>query len=467
MVFSSIGFIYIFLPAVLMLHAVLPMKLKNCCLLLFSLVFYFIGGQMLLLVMIGCELVAFFSALLIRNFSERKVLKKLFLAVGIIVSFGALIYFKYADLLITSFSWLSGFDIPLLKVALPIGISFYTFQSMGYVIDVYRGDTKPTRNVIDFMTFVSAFPQLIAGPIVLYNDVEAALKLRRVTINGFVYGIKRFCIGLAEKVLIADTLAELSNKYSATDEHTLLFSWLCIIAFTLQLYFDFAGYSNMAIGIGKMLGFDFPENFDHPMVSKSAVEFWRRWHITLGGWFRDYLYIPLGGNRKGKSRQILNLLIVWLCTGLWHGAEYSFVLWGLYYGILIIAEKFLYGKFLEKTKVVSHIYFTLITAVGFCIFTSESLSSIPKKVGELFGIGVCGLYDENALYLLGSYITVILIAVICALPVGRSVKKAMNKLPCGSAIVEYTVGVFSLILLVVCTAFLVDGSFSPFLYFRF
>lgn len=467
MVFSSIGFLFIFLPAVLLLYYIVPKKLHNAVLLLSSLIFYFFGEQGLLVIMLASALCDYLCSLGIERFREKKALTRLLLCLSLAFNLGLLGYFKYADLMLGTFNALTGAAVPLLKIALPIGISFYTFQTMSYTIDIYRGDTKAQRNFIEYATYVTLFPQLVAGPIVRYQTVAVELRERKTTLEGFSGGIERFCVGLGKKVLIANTLAELSQMYDKAGLHTVLFSWVCAIAVPLQIYFDFSGYSDMAIGLGAMFGFHFPENFNYPMASKSATEFWRRWHMTLGGWFRDYLYIPLGGSRCSVKRQLLNLLIVWFATGLWHGAAYNFILWGLYYGVLLIGEKFLYGKFLEKTKVLSRVYFFIVTVVGFEIFSAGSLSDIGSRICELVGVGTDGITSTESSYYALSYAVVILLAVVLSLPLVKWLKEKISGIKGGERTVRYAGYVICLLLLAVSTAYLVDGSYNPFLYFRF
>ena len=339
MVFSSLSFIYVFLALVLIAYFAVPKKLRNLVLLIFSLAFYYVGEQKLIIIMIISSLTDYFCSLGIEHFRERKGMTRLFLGLSLLINLSLLGYFKYADLFINSFNMLTGSEVPLLKIALPIGISFYTFQTMSYTIDVYRGNVKAERNFINFAAYVTLFPQLVAGPIVRYGTVAAELKERTVSFQRFSRGAVRFCIGLGKKVLLANSLASLVKLYDSATGHTVLMAWAAAIAIPLQIYFDFSGYSDMAIGLGDIFGFSFPENFNYPMISKTATEFWRRWHMTLGTWFRDYIYFPMGGSRVKPARHIMNLITVWFVTGMWHGAEYNFILWGLYYCVLLILEK--------------------------------------------------------------------------------------------------------------------------------
>ena len=468
MVFSSLSFLYLFLPVVLILHTVLPGKAKNAVLLLFSLAFYYVGEQGLVWIMIASSLCDYFCSLGIERFREKKHLTRFFLGCSLAFNLSLLGYFKYADLFIRSFNAVTGAGASLLHVALPIGISFYTFQTMSYTIDVYRGNVKAERHFLDFAAYVTIFPQLIAGPIVRYETVAEELRERRVTLDDWTEGIRRFCFGLGKKVLIANTLAELAKVYTGTTEKTVLLAWFCGLVSPLQIYFDFSGYSDMAIGLGRMLGFHFPENFNYPFVSHSATEFWRRWHMTLGTWFRDYLYFPMGGSRVGPARHILNLLVVWMVTGLWHGAAYNFILWGLWYGVLIVCEKYLYGKWLERSHVLSRVYFVFITVIGFEIFDASDFADILKRVGALFGVGTVGFSNTLATYSLGNYAVVALLALVLATPLLPKAVAALSRRWEKTQIpLSVCSRVLALVLLIVSTAYLVDGSYNPFLYFRF
>ena len=468
MVFSSLGFLYLFLPAVLILHTILPKRAKNAVLLLSSLLFYFVGEQILTLLMIASALTDYFCSLGIERFREKKALTRLFLGLSLAFNLGLLGYFKYADLLLESFRLLTGAAMPLLQVALPIGISFYTFQTMSYTIDVYRGNVKAERNFFRFATYVTIFPQLIAGPIVRYETVAEELVDRKVNVEALSAGIRRFCFGLGKKVLIANTLAELAKTYESAGNHTLSMAWLCALALPLQIYFDFSGYSDMAIGLGAMLGFHFPENFDHPFASRSATEFWRRWHMTLGAWFRDYLYIPLGGSRVRPWRHVVNLLIVWAATGLWHGAAFHFLLWGLWYGVLIVGEKLVYGNLLERSQVLSRLYFLALTVFGFAIFGASDLPDALTRMGELVGIGVSGVTDALTSYTWRSFAIVLLAAVVLSLPIlPRLFSRLREKSEKWETALLISGNVLAAALLIVSTGYLVDGSYNPFLYFRF
>lgn len=467
MVFSSLSFIYVFLALVLITYFAVPKKLRNLVLLIFSLAFYYVGEQKLIIIMIISSLTDYFCSLGIEHFRERKGMTRLFLGLSLLINLSLLGYFKYADLFINSFNMLTGSEVPLLKIALPIGISFYTFQTMSYTIDVYRGNVKAERNFINFAAYVTLFPQLVAGPIVRYETVAAELKERTVSFQRFSRGAVRFCIGLGKKVLLANSLASLVKLYDSATGHTVLMAWAAAIAIPLQIYFDFSGYSDMAIGLGDIFGFSFPENFNYPMISKTATEFWRRWHMTLGTWFRDYIYFPMGGSRVKPARHILNLITVWFVTGMWHGAEYNFILWGLYYCVLLILEKFVYGKYLERSKILSHIYFAIITVCGFMLFHTEDLSLLPARLGELIGMGTTGFTDTASTFYVTSYLPTVIIAIIGATPLVKKLgeylgtrTKLANAALIGTQMCAYA-------MLVLSTAYLIDGSYNPFLYFRF
>ena len=468
MVFSSIGFIFVFLSATLLCYFIVPKKLRNLVLLISSLIFYYIGEQHLIWLMIASSLTDYFCSLGIEYFREKKGMTRLFLCISLVINLSLLGYFKYADLFINSFNALTGAAVPLLKIALPIGISFYTFQTMSYTIDVYRGEVRAEKNFINFAAYVTLFPQLVAGPIVRYETVAAELKERSVTLEKFSLGISRFCIGLGKKVLIANSLAALVKLYAeAEGGHTVLMAWAYAIALPLQIYFDFSGYSDMAIGLGHMFGFTFLENFNYPFIAKTATDFWRRWHMSLGTWFRDYVYFPMGGNRVKPARHIFNLLVVWFITGMWHGASYNFILWGVYYGVLIILEKYIYGEYLEKSHVISRIYFFFVTVFGFIIFDTENLSQVFSKFGELFGVGTTALYDTSSLFYVSSYLFTLVIAFVCAMPIGKKLWAKLCEKEKSRAVFTCLGYAACFAMLIVSTAYLIDGSYNPFLYFRF
>ena len=468
MIFSSIPFLYYFLPAVILLYFVVPGRAKNVVLLLASLVFYAWGElryTLLMLVMITQ------GYILGRLIDSKRRWSKLFLTISVVISLGVLGYFKYAGFFLESFAAVTGIAVPVLKVTLPIGISFYTFQVISYVIDVYRGTVAAQKSYIDMAMYISMFPQLIAGPIVRYSDIEGQLRTREHSAQKAALGIRRFIIGLSKKVLIANQLGELIDAYGSASEPSVLFVWLYAVACTLQIYFDFSGYSDMAIGLGKIFGFDFPENFNYPYISKSITEFWRRWHISLGTWFRDYVYIPLGGNRVKKWRWFLNILIVWALTGLWHGAAWNFVVWGLYMAFFLILEKLFLLPLLKKSRVLGHVYTMLLVLISFVIFSAADMADAGNVIAKMFGAGGLAAVSGESLYYLRSHAVTLLIAVFGSLPVVRNLFAGLErKMPENKAVnVIYTVGepLILAALLILVTGYLVDGSFNPFLYFRF
>ena len=461
MLFSSIPFLFYFLPTVLILYFLVPKELKNAVLLVFSLVFYAWGEPVYVFLMIGTILLFFFCGIAIGKSSTQRM-KKLWLTVSVVVSLALLAVFKYADFLVGNVNSLLGTNIPLLKLALPIGISFYTFQCLSYTIDVYRGNAQVQRNVVSFGAYVSLFPQLIAGPIVRYVDVARELDHRTHSWENVQLGLRRFLIGLGKKILIANQFGELTNLFRASGEKSVLFYWIYAIAFALHIYFDFSGYSDMAIGLGRVFGFHFIENFNYPYMSKSIAEFWRRWHMSLGSWFRDYVYIPLGGNRVSKGRWVFNTLVVWMLTGLWHGAAWNFILWGLLYAAFLLLEKFVPA--LQKLPdALRRTYTLLIVVLGFVLFNAVDLSQALSDIGGMFGFGGVPFVNGETLYFLRSYALLFIVALVGSTP---AVKHFAMKLEGKKAgLVLQTV--LMILLLLVCTAYLVDGSFNPFLYFRF
>ena len=467
MLFSSIPSLYTFLPCVLILYFLVPGWLKNTVLLLSSLFFYAWGEPRFVVFMVIAIVQGYVFGLLAEKFRDRPKQAKLCLCASAVVSLGLLCYCKYAVFFISGFNALTGLSLPLLHVALPIGISFYTFQILSYVVDVSRGTVAAQRNLIDLGTYIAMFPQLIAGPIVRYADIEPQLRERRSTPEMIAAGAQRFVLGLAKKVLIANVLYQLITTYKATTEPSVLFSWMYAVAYLLHIYFDFSGYSDMAIGLGKIFGFTFAENFNYPYISRSITEFWRRWHMSLGSWFRDYVYIPMGGNRVPPLRRYFNILVVWMLTGLWHGADWNFVLWGLFFAVFLMLEKAFLLKHLQKLPVISHIYTLLLVTVSFVLFDSSRLSEAFLQLGRMFGAGGVPLYTGEALYYLGSYAATFIIAIIGATPYPT---RWMQKLSAGDRtgrVMAVAAPVVLLLLLAVVTAYLVDGSFNPFLYFRF
>ncbi len=410
--------------------------------------------------MIASTVVDYLLSNLIKKFDENIKLRKFFLLLSIIFNLGMLFYFKYTDFFISNINALSGIGIPLLELTLPLGISFYTFQTMSYTIDVYRRKVEPERNIINFGAYVTMFPQLIAGPIVKYTDVADRLNMKkgRIDLPRIEEGIKLFIFGLAKKVLIANSVGALWTEVGVLgySEVSTPLSWLGILAYSLQIYFDFSGYSLMAIGLGKMMGFDFPDNFNLPYISRSITEFWRRWHMTLSGWFREYVYIPLGGNRNGLKRQILNLFIVWGLTGFWHGADWNFILWGLYYFILLTAEKLFLLKFLEKHKIFGHIYSIFAIVVGWALFAVVGLDDLTTFLSSMFipqdGIG--------AIYFLRNYAVIMIIGVVCSTSLPTVIFNKLSRW-------KFAQALLLMLMLIACVAYLVDATFNPFLYFRF
>ena len=461
MLFSSISFLYYFLPAVVLTYFLVPRCLKNAVLLAFSLVFYGWGEPKLLALMIFTIAMFYVCGLLIGAAKEQRF-KKLWLTVSVVISIGLLAIFKYADFFIDSFNAVTGLSLPLLRLALPVGISFYTFQSLSYTIDVYRGNVPAQKNPISFGAYVALFPQLIAGPIVRYVDVARELNERSHSWEDFCLGLRRFLVGLGKKILIADNFALLMKLFRESGEKSVLFYWLYAVAFMLNIYFDFSGYSDMAIGLGRIFGFRFIENFNYPYLSKSVTEFWRRWHMSLGSWFRDYIYIPMGGNRVSKGRWVFNILTVWMLTGLWHGAAWNFVLWGLLFGILLLIEKWV-PAIQKLPNFLRHGYVLLIVCLSFVLFNAESLSQAISDMGGMFGFAGVPLVNAESLYYLRSYAPLFIMGIVGATPIVRDTARKIGEKPYG-AMLEF--GMMAA-LLIVCSAYLVDGSFSPFLYFRF
>ena len=467
MLFSSIPFLYTFLPCVLILYFLVPGWLKNTVLLLSSLFFYAWGEPRFVVFMVIAIVQGYVFGLLAEKFRDRPKRAKLCLWASAVVSLGLLCYCKYADFFISGFNTLTGLSLPLLHVALPIGISFYTFQILSYVIDVYRGDVTAQRNLIDLAAYVAMFPQLIAGPIVRYADIAPQLKHRTHTLADAAYGARRFILGLSKKVLLANVLYELISTYKSSTETSVLFVWLYAAAYVLHLYFDFSGYSDMAIGLGRIFGFHFPENFDYPYISASVTEFWRRWHMSLGSWFRDYVYIPLGGNRVSRSKWFRNIFIVWLLTGLWHGAAWTFILWGLFFAVFLSAEKLWYGRALAETRIFKHLYVLLLIVVSFVLFDAASVQDALRTIAALFGLGGLPLTDPLSRYYLDSYSGVFLLAAVGATPLPAAIVRQLSESKLGGKLLSVLEPAALLALLAAVTAYLVDGSFNPFLYFRF
>ena len=466
MLFSSIPFLYYFLPSVLILYFIVPNKLKNTVLMLSSLVFYGWGEPKYVVLMIASIVIGYFSGILIEAFSEKK-LSKVFLGISVAVNIGFLAYFKYADFFIENFNAVTGLSIPLLRIALPIGISFYTFQILSYTIDVYRKNVAAQKNIINLAAYITMFPQLIAGPIVRYSDIAKQLEERTHSFENFSKGIRRFVLGLGKKILIANSLGELCDIFKLSDDKAVLFYWLYAVAFGLHVYFDFSGYSDMAIGLGRMFGFKFSENFNYPYISKSATEFWRRWHMSLGTWFRDYVYIPLGGNRVSKPKWFFNIFVVWFLTGFWHGAAWNFIIWGLFFAVLLIVEKVFLLKYLHKSRVISRIYTLVAVGISFVIFNAADMKESFSYIGGMFGAGEIPLASAEFFYYLKSFAVTLVIGIIGATPIVKNTAEKVFENSKASKFIWVLEPVGLVVLLAVMTAFLVDGSFNPFLYFRF
>ena len=467
MVFSSLTFMFLFLPIVLIIYYVLPQKFKNLLILAASLFFYAWGEPIYVLIMIASTLVDYFAGLFIHKFQGRRGLQRVALLVSLVMNISLLGVFKYSGFIIDNINGLFGTNIANPNLPLPIGISFFTFQSMSYTIDMYLGKIKVQKNIISFAAFVTLFPQLVAGPIVRYDDIAAELDNRSVTIDCLYEGILKFITGVGKKVLIANNIGMMwtSVKAMDTSEMSVLTAWLGIIAFTFQIYFDFSGYSDMAIGLGKMMGFNFPENFNYPYQSKSISEFWRRWHITLGSWFKSYIYFPLGGSRKGKGRTIFNLAVVWLVTGIWHGASWNFILWGVMYGVMIILEKLFLGKLLEKIPwFFQWLYTMLLVVLGWVLFDTADLATAGNYIATMFGAsGIAA--DNQAWYLLLNYGNMLVLCFFSSSDAfKRLVEMARKKFP---RIVNYGTPLCKITVMFLATAYLVDATYNPFLYFNF
>lgn len=464
MVFSSLVFLFTYLPITLLAYYLVPRQGRNIFLFIVNLIFYGWGEPKLVLLMVFNIFFNYIGGWLVDKYRADAKKKKLFLILTCVLDIGILAVFKYTGMITETLNMLPFLNIPELQISLPIGISFYTFQTMSYVIDVYRDDAPVSKNFINFGTYVALFPQLIAGPIVRYRDVAEQLVNRRETLEMFTRGVKLFMVGLAKKVIIANTMGTLTtNIFATTDENGVVGTWVGMIAYTFQIYFDFSGYSDMACGLGNMLGFEFLKNFNYPYIAKSITDFWRRWHISLSTWFKEYVYIPLGGNRKGVKRQILNLLIVWGLTGLWHGAAYNFVLWGLYYGLLLILEKFVLKKFLDRLpSFVQHIYTLFIVIIGWGLFYFTDVGQLGEFMADLFnfGNGICG---NQAFNLIMSNLPMLIIAAVASTPLAAMLYNRFEH----TRFMWIPETLYCMGVLGVSTASLVNQSYNPFLYFRF
>lgn len=464
MVFSSLVFMFAYLPITLLAYYLVPRQGRNIFLFIVNLIFYGWGEPKLVLLMVFNIFFNYIGGWLVDKYRADAKKKKLFLILTCVLDIGILAVFKYTGMITETLNMLPFLNIPELQISLPIGISFYTFQTMSYVIDVYRDDAPVSKNFINFGTYVALFPQLIAGPIVRYRDVAEQLVNRRETLEMFTRGVKLFMVGLAKKVIIANTMGTLTtNIFATTDENGVVGTWVGMIAYTFQIYFDFSGYSDMACGLGNMMGFEFLKNFNYPYIAKSITDFWRRWHISLSTWFKEYVYIPLGGNRKGVKRQILNLLIVWGLTGLWHGAAYNFVLWGLYYGLLLILEKFVLKKFLDRLpSFVQHIYTLFIIIIGWGLFYFTDVGQLGEFMVDLFnfGNGICG---DQAFNLIMSNLPMLIIAAVASTPLATMLYTRFEH----TRFMWIPETLYCIGVLAVSTASLVNQSYNPFLYFRF
>lgn len=473
MVFSSLLFLFRFFPAVLIVYYIVPHRFRNLVLLVFSLVFYAWGEPVYIILMLASILVSYMGGILVDRFRRTAKMKaaKAALIGSSVISLSLLAFFKYADFAVETVNSLTGAGLAVLHLALPIGISFYTFQSMSYTIDVYRGEAEVQKNLISFGTYVTMFPQLIAGPIVQYNTIDTQLRTRRETTEQFAEGIHRFMIGLGKKALLANNAGALWNTIQSFDysEIPMMTAWTGLAAYTFQIYFDFSAYSDMAIGLGGMFGFRFPENFNYPYIAKSITEFWRRWHISLGTWFREYVYIPLGGNRVSRWRHIRNIFIVWLLTGIWHGASWNFLVWGVYYGVLLLAEKFIFGKYLKKLPAaIQHIYCMFFVMLGWNLFVFDDIGQGIEFLKSLFGIYGQGFLNRETVYLLYNNAALLILCIFGSTRFSKRIGEYFLAKAAGREIIlsvvrnAFYIGVFLL-----SVAWLVDATFNPFLYFRF
>lgn len=472
MLFSSLVFLFVFLPSIILIYYISPRSLKNNVLLAFSLFFYGYGEPKYLLVMLFSITVNYLLGLLVHIFRESKPKLKLVLIATVILNLGIIGYYKYADFVISNLNAGLGISIPIMNIVMPIGISFFTFQGMSYVIDVYRGQGAVQKNPLNVALYISLFPQLIAGPIVRYETVAEQINHRKETLDDFTYGIERFILGLSKKVLIANSVGLIADEIfnSPLKEMSTLLAWIGILSYTFQIYFDFSGYSDMAIGLGNIFGFKFMENFNYPYISKSITEFWRRWHISLSTWFRDYVYIPLGGNRVSSIKFLRNIIVVWFLTGLWHGAAWNFVAWGLYYGILLIIEKFIIGKYIKKLpNIFQHSYTMAFVILGWLLFRSESLSYAFEYFKIMIGQNNASLISPKAIYYLVEYKFELGLAFIASIPLYPMITEKINSEDSLSKkiIQRYGKPIILMGLLAINTMYLINSTFNPFIYFRF
>lgn len=460
MIFSSIYFIYYFLIIFLIIYFITPKKFKNFILLFGSLFFYIYGDIKYVLLLLCSSIINYFLGRLI----SRKN-KKLFLILGIFINISLLFYFKYFNFFLSNINIIFKTNISLLNIVLPLGISFYTFKNISYLVDVYKNDVKCEKNIINYLTYITMFPSLVQGPIVRYKDIKSDIKDKKLSFDNFALGVERFIIGLSKKVILADTLAKLSSSLTNMEVQTVVSLWLKAITDIVKLYLDFSGYTDMAIGLGLMLGFHIMENFDYPLSTYSVTSFWRKWHISLSSWFKDYVYIPLGGNRKGPFKKYLNIFIVWFLTGLWHGASWNYILWGLYFGLILVIEKNFFLKYFEKHKVIGNIITNLCVVIGFVFFFNES--NILKILISMFtgkGIKLCNVVT---IYYLKNYLLLLIISIIACTPLMKNLITKLNKNKKINKVFNILEPIILIVLLVLCTSFIVDASSNPFLYFRF
>ena len=457
MLFSSITFLFYFLPILLIVYFVVPKKFKNLVLFIFSLFFYFYGEPKYgFLLLISCIINYIMGSLI----EKHRKYAKVFLIITLVYNIGQLLYFKYLDFFIENVNNIFNTNIKFMYIVMPIGISFFTFQTISYVIDVYNKKVEASKSFLNFATYVCLFPQLVAGPIVRYETISEELKNRKSNYDTFALGVKRFAIGLFKKVLIANLVGELCASLSVLTNQSVMSYVFQAVGFTLQIYFDFSGYSDMAIGLGLFFGFHFLENFNYPLVASSITDFWRRWHISLSSFFRDYVYIPLGGNRVSLLKWIRNIFVVWFLTGFWHGASWNFILWGLYFAVILVLEKKLYGKYLNKTKVFKYIYTTVLVVISFVIFNCETIGDIKIFLSSMFGFFNLPLVNSETLYYIRSYLVLLIIAIIASTPLLKVIGNKLKKL-------EFLEPVIYIGIIILVTAYLIDSSFNPFLYFRF
>ena len=457
MLFSSITFLFYFLPILLIIYFIVPKKFKNLVLFIFSLFFYFYGEPKYgFLLLLSCVINHIMGSLI----DKHRKYGKIFLIIALVYDIGSLLYFKYLDFFIENINNIFKSEIPLFHIIMPIGISFFTFQTISYVVDIYNKKVEPSKSFLNFATYVCLFPQLVAGPIVRYETIANELKNRESNFDTFALGVKRFTIGLAKKVLIANLLGEMCTSLASLPNGSVMSYLFQTVGYTLQIYFDFSGYSDMAIGLGLFFGFHFLENFNYPLIASSITDFWRRWHISLSSFFRDYVYIPLGGNRVSLLKWIRNIFIVWFLTGFWHGASWNFILWGLYFASFLVLEKKIYGKYLNNTKVFKYIYTIILVVISFVIFNSQSLNDIKIFLSSMFGLNNLPLINNETLYYIRSYLVLLIIAIIASTPSLKVIGNKLKKL-------EFLEPVIYIGIIILVTAYLVDTSFNPFLYFRF